>query len=82
MFLNNYFVEFKSNFEVYSIPSYTKIINNFINKYIEKICENDYNEENVKNAIIYSKYYLYYKTFNCIYDKEVMDILYLCDIYD
>lgn len=82
MFLNNYFVEFKSNFEVYSIPSYTKIINNFINKYIEKICENDYNEENVKNAIIYSKYYLYYKTFNCIYDKEVMDILYLCDIYN
>lgn len=82
MFLNNYFVEFKSNFEVYSIPSYTKIINNFINKYIEKICENDYNEVNVKNAIIYSKYYLYYKTFNCIYDKEVMDILYLCDIYN
>jgi hypothetical protein len=80
MFLNNYFIECKSNFEIYSIPAYTKIINNFINKYINKICENDYNEENVKNAIIYSKYYLYYKTLNCIYDKEVMDILYLCDI--
>ncbi len=79
MFLNNYFIESKSNFEVYNIPSYTKIINNFINKYIKKICENEYNEENVRNAIIYSKYYLYYKTFICIYDKEVMDILYLCD---
>jgi hypothetical protein len=64
---------------VYNITAYNKIINNFVNKYINKICENNYNEENVKNAIIYSKYYLYYKTVNCIYDKEVMDIMYLCD---
>jgi hypothetical protein len=79
MFLNNYFVEFKNNFEVYSIPSYNRIINNFINKYIKNICENEYNEKNVKDAIIYSKYYLYYKTVNCIYDTEIMDILYFCD---
>lgn len=79
MFLNNYFVEFKNNFEVYSIPAYNRIINNFINKYIKNICENEYNEKNVKDAIIYSKYYLYYKTVNCIYDKEIMDILYFCD---
>ena len=79
MFLNNYFIHCNSDFEVYNITAYNKIINNFVNKYIKKICENNYNEENVKNAIIYSKYYLYYKTVNCIYDKEVMDIMYLCD---
>ena len=43
------------------------------------MCENEYNEKNVKDAIIYSKYYLYYKTVNCIYDKEIMDIMYFCD---
>ena len=35
-------------------------------------------EENIKlyeNAINYSKYYLYYKTINCIYEKDIMDIL-------
>ncbi len=79
MFLNNYIVEFKNNFEVYSIPAYNRIINKFINRYIKKICENEYNEKNVKDAIIYSKYYLYYKTVNCIYDKEIMDIMYFCD---
>jgi hypothetical protein len=79
MFLNNYFIHCNNNFEIYNITAYDKIINNFVNKYINKICENNYNEENVKNAIIYSKYYLYYKTVNCIYDKEVMDIMYLCD---
>lgn len=79
MFLNNYVVEFKNNFEVYSIPAYNRIINKFINRYIKKMCENGYNEQNVKDAIIYSKYYLYYKTVNCIYDKEIMDIMYFCD---
>ncbi len=79
MFLNNYIVEFKNNFEVYSIPAYNRIINKFINRYIKKMCENEYNEKNVKDAIIYSKYYLYYKTVNCIYDKEIMDIMYFCD---
>ncbi len=79
MFLNNYFIHCNNNFEVYSIPAYNRIINNFINKYINKICENEYNENNIKNAIIYSKYYLYYKTINCIYDKEIMDIMYFCD---
>jgi hypothetical protein len=79
MFLNNYVVEFKNKFEVYSIPAYNRIINKFINRYIKRMCENEYNEQNVKDAIIYSKYYLYYKTVNCIYDKEIMDIMYFCD---
>jgi hypothetical protein len=79
MFLERYFIEFDDNVEICKIPNYNRLITNFINTYIKKYCLNKENEEDIKNAIIYSKYYLYYKTLNCIYDKEIMDILYFCD---
>jgi len=45
----------------------------FINIYLET-------NSNISDAIIYSKYYLYYKTMNCVYDDDdVMNILYDVD---
>jgi len=32
-------------------------------------------KEDLEKAVIYSKYYFYYKLKNCIYDDEIMDIL-------
>ena len=49
----------------------------FINQYME-LYKEEYIEKNllVSDAIIYSKYYLYYKTKNCIYNDEIMNIIY------
>jgi hypothetical protein len=52
----------------------------FTNKYIEIYADNyekvKIDKEILTDAIIYSKYYLYYKTKNCIYSEEIMNILY------
>lgn len=51
----------------------TKFINKFILHY-----KNNYVDKNelYNDAIIYSKYYLYYKSFNCIYANNIMEIIY------
>ncbi len=77
MFLENVYINFNKKLEINTIYSYKIIMNKFINKYIEK---NDINYLNkqllINDAILYSKYYLYYKIFNCIYDEKIMNILY------
>lgn len=75
MILDNYYVNYSKNIESYSILSYrnflTKFINQFINIYKEK-----YGNEIYNKAIVYSKYYLFYKTMECEYNKDVMEIIY------
>lgn len=80
MFLENKFVNYSSELIIYSIPNYTTIMSKFINKYID--IYHDFNNiysiytEHAKNAIIYSKYYLYYKIYNCVYEDNVMNIIF------
>ena len=48
-----------------------------MDKYIEKNHINYLNKQLLINdAILYSKYYLYYKIFNCVYDDKIMNIIY------
>ena len=77
MFLENVYINFNKKLEINTIYSYKIIMNKFINKYIEKNDNNYLNKQLLINdAILYSKYYLYYKIFNCIYDEKIMNILY------
>jgi hypothetical protein len=77
MFLENVYINFNKKLEINTIYSYKIIMSKFINKYIE---QNDINYLNkqllINDSILYSKYYLYYKIFNCIYDETIMNILY------
>ena len=56
----------------------TKFINVFIKLYKLKYQDN---HKLIVDSIIYSKYYLYYKTKNCIYNDEIMDIINDVDFY-
>jgi hypothetical protein len=80
MILDKFVIEYDQNLNITSIPSYTVIINKFINKFI-KIYSHKYEKKHelYSDAIIYSKYYLYYKTQNCIYAENIMNIIYDVD---
>ena len=80
MILDKFFIEYDQNLNITSIPSYKVIINKFINKFI-KIYSHKYEkkQELYSDAIIYSKYYLYYKTQNCVYTEDIMNIIYDVD---
>lgn len=78
MFFDNYYISYSDNLTIYSISPYKNIMNKFILKFILKK-KSDYNlnkQELYSDAIIYSKYYLYWKIFSCVYQKDIMDILY------
>ena len=77
MFLENVYIHFNKNLEINTIYSYKIIMKKFINIYIKKN-DNNYSDKKllINDAILYSKYYLYYKIFNCVYDDNVMDIIY------
>lgn len=72
MFFSNIHIQFPNDIDIHYSNYNNIIITNFIKKYIEK---KNYNKEFYEEAVIYSKYYLYYKTLNCIYDKYIMDII-------
>jgi hypothetical protein len=76
MYLENNYIHFSSKLIINSIANYKNIMTKFINVFI-KINKYNYtdNKKLVSDAIIYSKYYLYYKTKNCIYMDEIMDII-------
>lgn len=76
MIFENKYIDFNSKLNISSISSYRIIMSKFINKFI-RINKDYYKSKNklYEDAIIYSKYYLYYKTQNCIYDGEIMDII-------
>ena len=77
MFLENNYIYYSSKLIINSIPNYKNIMTKFINTFI-KINKKNYDDYNklVVDSIIYSKYYLYFKTKNCIYTDEIMEIIY------
>jgi hypothetical protein len=72
MFFQKYYIDLSNESNINSISSYKNIMTKFINNYID----NNDEEKNVNNALMYSKYYLYYKIMNSIYDDSVMKIIY------
>jgi hypothetical protein len=77
MWFEDIYIKFNSRLEINTIYSYKIIMKIFINKYIKKNIYNNLQKNILINdAILYSKYYLYYKIFNCIYDEQIMNILY------
>ena len=77
MFFQNNYVYYSNKLIINSIPKYKTIMTKFINAFIKlKISTYTDNNKLISDAIIYSKYYLYYKTKNCIYDNNIMEIIY------
>ncbi len=77
MFLENVYINFNKKLEINTIYSYKIIMKIFICKYVRKNSNNYLDKKLLLNdAILYSKYYLYYKIFNCIYDDAIMNIIY------
>ena len=75
MFFQNNYIEFSPKLIINSISNYRNIMTKFANKYIELYGEKSVSKQIISDAIIYSKYYLYYKTKNCVYSEEIMEIL-------
>jgi hypothetical protein len=81
MFFENNYIIFNNKLNINSISSYKVIMTKFINKYIN-IYKDNYPENSnqlLNDSLIYSKYYLYYKSINCTYSNEIMEILYNID---
>ena len=76
MFFQNNYIEFSPKLIINSISNYRNIMTKFINKYIELYSNKDMSKQIITDAIIYSKYYLYYKTKNCVYSEDIMEILF------
>jgi hypothetical protein len=77
MWFEDIYIKFNNKLEINVIYSYKIIMKIFINKYVKKNINNYLDKKLLlNNAILYSKYYLYYKIFNCIYDEFIMDIIY------
>lgn len=78
MFYENYYIDYSNKFIFNSISSYKKIMNKFIIKFIEnkKIDNNTNFDEIYSDSLIYSRYYLYWKIYGCIYSTDIMNILF------
>jgi len=83
MFFENSYINFSPKLIINSISNYRNIMIKFINKYIELYTEtnsdNLISKQIISDAIIYSKYYLFYKTKNCVYSDDVMEIIFNVD---
>lgn len=77
MYFENYYITYSNDLTINSISSYKNIMNKFIIKFISKK-KFDYVNKNelYSDALIYAKYYLYWKIFSCIYQENIMNILY------
>jgi len=80
MFFENYYINFSEKNNINLISSYQMLMTKFVNTYI-KIYYSQYEQNNklYEDALIYSKYYLYYRTMSCVYVIEVMEILFNID---
>jgi hypothetical protein len=78
MFLENNYIVFDDNLNINSISSYRVLMIKFINKFID-IYKSNYHKNEINKlfieSLIYSKYYVYYKSLNCIYSNDIMEIL-------
>lgn len=83
MFFQNYYITYSNDLTINSISSYKNIMDKFIIKFIS-IKKNDYINKNdlYSDALIYSKYYLYWKTVSCVYQENIMNILYDIEFID
>jgi len=77
MWFEDIYIKFNNKLEINTIYSYKIIMKIFVNKYVKKN-SNNYSDKKLllNDAILYSKYYLYYKIFNCIYNGGIMNIIY------
>jgi hypothetical protein len=75
MLFDNYFISLNENSNINLISSYKNIRIKFILLYIEKKYISN-NKEFFIDSLIYSKYYLYWKIYGCVYSDEIMNILY------
>lgn len=80
MFFENYHITYSNKLLIHSISSYKNIMNKFVIKFISKK-KNNYENLNdlFSDALIYSKYYLYWKIYMCTYSNDIMEILYFID---
>ena len=84
MYLNNHYIVHLETNTICSISSYKNIMNKFIFKFISmKKDEWVGDKQNLyQDAIIYSKYYLNWKTFGCVYSDDIMNLLYDIEFTD
>ena len=76
MFFSNSYIQFSKELDINNYKHNTYIMSNFIKKYVEKNKNNKIPLKNIyEDALIYSKYYLHYKTINCVYTTDIMNIL-------
>ncbi len=80
MIFENNFINYNNSLNINLITSYKNIRSKFIVKYIN-LYQYEYtdNEKLFLDALIYSKYYLYYKIQNCVYDTNIMEIIFNID---
>jgi hypothetical protein len=77
MFFENYYITHSNTLTINSISSYKNIMNKFILKFISEKKSNYSNLQDLySDALVYSKYYLYWKIFSCVYQENIMNILY------
>ncbi len=81
MFLEKNYIIFSDDLNINSISSYRVLMTKFINKYLDVYKENYISKYDklLNDSLIYSKYYVYYKSLNCIYSDNIMEILYNID---
>jgi hypothetical protein len=79
MFFSDYYIDLNKNLNMNLILSYKNIRNKFIVLYIKKknnLYQLNNQNELYSDSLVYSKYYLYWKIYGCIYSEEIMNILY------
>jgi hypothetical protein len=78
MFFSTHYIGLSPDTTINLISSYKNIRNKFILMYIQKKKSNYTlgNKTLYSDALIYSKYYLYWKIYGCVYNDEIMNILY------
>jgi hypothetical protein len=77
MFFENYYIIHSNDLTINSISSYKNIMDKFILKFISKKKPDYTNKHDLySDALIYAKYYLYWKTFSCVYQENIMNVLY------
>ena len=78
MFFLTHHIVLSSNSTMDLISSYKNIRIKFILMYIKKNISNKNLKSNKSylDALIYSKYYLYWKIYGCVYSDEIMNLLY------
>ena len=79
MFFSDFYIDLSSNSNINLISSYKNIRNKFIVLYLKKkknlYCVDSQNQLYF-DALVYSKYYLYWKIYGCVYSDEIMNLLY------